>query len=133
MYRLTVNAPPCSGSLWSRKPFKNCIPIYDLRIAAGSFGEFQVPDPDAVVWVQPPEGIKASVDLFIAKVVGESMNKIIPNGAWCLFRANPAGSRRSRIVLASRTKLVVEPAYSFILSPLPAELFPRGSSPRFLP
>lgn len=83
-----------------RKPFSNCIPVYDLRIAAGTFGEFQVPDPDEVMWVEPPDGVKPSMDLFIAQVVGESMNKIIPNGAWCLFRTNPAGSRKGRIVLA---------------------------------
>lgn len=83
-----------------RKPFRNCIPVYDLRIAAGSFGEFQVPDPNDVIWVEPPDGVKASMDLFIAQVVGESMNRIIPSGAWCLFRTNPAGSREGKIVLA---------------------------------
>jgi uncharacterized protein len=84
----------------SRKPYKNCIPIYDLKVAAGTFGEFQVPDPDEVGWVEPPAGIRPSMDLFVARVVGESMNKVIPNGSWCLFRMNPAGSRRARIVLA---------------------------------
>jgi hypothetical protein len=83
-----------------RKPNKNCIPVYDLRVAAGTFGEFQVPDPDDVVWVEPPEGMKPSMDLFIAQVVGESMNRVIQNGAWCLFRMNPAGSREKKIVLA---------------------------------
>jgi hypothetical protein len=82
-----------------RKPYKNCIPVYDLRVAAGTFGEFQIPDPDDVVWVEPPEGVKPSMDLFIAQVVGESMNRVIPNGAWCLFRMNPAGTRDDRIVL----------------------------------
>ena len=28
------------------------------------------------------------------------MNRIIPNGAWCVFRFNPAGTRNGRIVLA---------------------------------
>ena len=83
-----------------RKPYKNCIPVYDLRIAAGNFGEFQVPDPEEVTWVEPPEGVKPSMDIFIAQVVGESMNRVIPNGAWCLFRMNPAGSREKKIVLA---------------------------------
>jgi len=39
------------------------------------------------------------MDLFIAQVVGESMNRVIPNGAWCLFRMNPAGSRENKRVL----------------------------------
>ncbi len=83
-----------------RKPYKNCIPVYDLKIAAGTFGDFQVPEPDEVRWVEPPAGIKPSMDLFVAQVIGESMNKVIPNGSWCLFRMNPAGSRKARIVLA---------------------------------
>jgi len=83
-----------------RKPYRNCIPVYDLRFAAGRFGEFQVSDPDDVDWVEAPEGVKPSMDLFIAKVVGESMNRVIPNGAWCLFRMNPAGSRENKRVLA---------------------------------
>ena len=40
------------------------------------------------------------MDFFMAQVVGESMNRIIPNGAWCLFRMNPAGSRKGKIVVA---------------------------------
>jgi uncharacterized protein len=83
-----------------QRPYKNCIPVYDLRAAAGSFGEFQVPDPDEVIWVEPPDGVKPSLDLFIAQVVGESMNRVIPNGAWCLFRTNPAGTRENKLVLA---------------------------------
>ena len=35
-------------------------------------------------------------DLFVAQVTGESMNRRIPNGAWCLFRLHPAGTRRCR-------------------------------------
>ena len=40
------------------------------------------------------------MDLFVAQVVGESMNQQIPNGAWCLFRLNPGGTRNGKIVLA---------------------------------
>ena len=28
------------------------------------------------------------------------MNQQIPNGSWCLFRANPAGTRQGKVVLA---------------------------------
>jgi uncharacterized protein len=83
-----------------RKPFQNCIPVYDLTFAAGEFGEFQVTDMDNLRWVEPPNGRRSSVDLFVAQVHGESMNRTIPNGSWCLFRTNPAGSRNGRIVVA---------------------------------
>jgi uncharacterized protein len=72
----------------------------DLSIAAGRFGEFQAPDPDTIVWVEPPSPLRASMDLFVARVDGESMNRSIPNGAWCVFRSNPAGTRNGKIVVA---------------------------------
>ncbi len=86
--------------LAQRRHFHNCIPVYDLRIAASTFGEFQMPSSDAIVWVEPPSGVRPSMDLFVAQVVGESMNRQIPNGAWCLFRLNPGGTRNGKIVLA---------------------------------
>ena len=33
------------------------------------------------------------------------MNRRIPNGAWCLWRANPAGTRNGRIVLAEHRSI----------------------------
>jgi hypothetical protein len=36
-------------------------------------------------------------------VVGESMNKIIPNGSICLFRKYSGGSRNGQIVLVENT------------------------------
>lgn len=83
-----------------RRHFHNCIPVYDLRIAAGTFGDFQVADPEASEWVQPPENLPALIDIFVARVHGDSMNRVIPNGAWCIFRRNPAGTRNTKIVVA---------------------------------
>jgi len=91
---------PVAVPVAARRYFQNCIPVYDLRIAAGQFGDFQIPDPEAVEWIAPPEGIQPSMDVFAARVEGDSMNRIIPNGAWCVFRFNPAGTRNGRIVLA---------------------------------
>ncbi len=83
-----------------QRPFQNCIPVIDLKAAAGGFGEFQMPSSDAILWVEPPPKIRPSMDLFVAQVVGESMSRQIPNGAWCLFRLNPGGTRNGKIVLA---------------------------------
>lgn len=49
--------------------------------------------------MQLPEGFAAAPGLFVTQVIGESMNRRIPNGAWCLFRAAPAGSSQGKIVL----------------------------------
>ncbi|WKD48910.1 DNA/RNA helicase domain-containing protein [Microbulbifer spongiae] len=79
------------------KPYINSVPIYNLKIAAGDFSEYQTTgDFD---WVELPEHIRISDGYFVAQVLGESMNRRIPNGSWCLFRENPAGSREGKIVL----------------------------------
>jgi len=82
------------------KPYINAVPLFDLKIAAGRFGEFQMPDTESVIWVEPPQRTKPALDIFIAQVIGDSMNRVIPNGAWCVFRLNPGGSRRGKVVLA---------------------------------
>lgn len=83
------------------KPFENAIPIYPLDVAAGDFGAVQqVEDVD---WISPPDGLKPSEDLFVCRVVGESMNRVIENGAYCLFRKYEGGSRNGEIVLVEHT------------------------------
>jgi len=78
-------------------PFERHVPVYDLSIAAGEFSEMQIADTEH--WVELPDHVRISPDLFVSRVVGESMNRRIPNGAWCLFRANPGGTRQGKIVV----------------------------------
>lgn len=81
------------------KPFANCIPALDLKIAAGSFtGAAQ--DPGQYDWVAPSGRTQPGPGLFVAQVVGESMNRRIADGSWCVWRINPSGSRQGKIVLA---------------------------------
>jgi len=76
------------------------VPLVDLRFAAGAFGEWQTLDADWDEWVELPEPLQARPGYFVAQVVGESMNRRIPNGAWCLFRLDPQGTRQGRVVVA---------------------------------
>lgn len=79
------------------EPYVNAVPLYDLRAAAGSFSELQHVQHEK--WVPVPDGMPVGRSIFACHVVGESMNKIIPDGAICLFRLNPGGSRNGKIVL----------------------------------
>jgi hypothetical protein len=74
-------------------------PVVELRFAAGAFSGAQSLDDQASDWVALPDWIHPQPGLFLARVVGESMNRRIPNGAWCLFRANPTGSRQGKVVV----------------------------------
>lgn len=84
-------------------PFENAIPLYDLAAAAGGFSDAQ--QPTVLDWLKVPPHLSASEDLFACQVVGESMNKIIPNGALCLFRKYHYGSRDGKIVLVQSTDI----------------------------
>ncbi len=80
------------------RPYINAVPLYDLQIAAGGFSDPQ--EVHTADWVELPEGIVPKPGLFVSQVVGESMNRRIPNGSWCLFRRVNAGSRDGKVVLA---------------------------------
>ncbi|WFB36957.1 DUF2075 domain-containing protein [Kiritimatiellota bacterium B12222] len=81
-------------------PYENAVPVFNLHVAAGIFSEEQhLPDQNSVDWVALPEWINPQEGYFVTRVMGESMNRKIPNGSWCLFRLNPAGSREGKIVL----------------------------------
>lgn len=80
-------------------------PLIDLRFAAGNFSDPQTWEHQADVWVALPDWISPQPGLFVAQVVGESMNRRIPNGAWCLFRANPAGTREGKVVVVQHRSI----------------------------
>ncbi|MFK7812166.1 MAG: DUF3427 domain-containing protein [Maribacter sp.] len=72
------------------------IPLYDFYAAAGSFSEMQ--DEKEYELISVPERY-ASDDYFTCRVIGESMNKIIPNNSICIFKKYFAGSRSGKILL----------------------------------
>jgi uncharacterized protein len=79
------------------RPYKNAVPVFDLQIAAGNFGVEHWETPNQ--WVELPEPFTPKEGFFVARVTGESMNRRIPNGSWCLFRAASGGSRQGKVVL----------------------------------
>lgn len=85
------------------KPYVNCIPLLDITVAAGEFSNLQ--KHSELTWVEPPYNIVPKKGYFICKVIGESMNKRIPNGSFCLFKQDEGGSRNGKIVLAESTQI----------------------------
>ena len=84
------------------KPFENCVPALDLKVAAGGWSSDQVvkDGPGHYDWVAFEGRTKPDMDIFVAQVVGESMNRRIPNGAWCVWRLNPGSGVVGKPVLA---------------------------------
>jgi len=85
------------------EPFVNCIPLYSLAAAAGSFGDVQAPEADT--WVEPLGRTRPAEGLFVAQVVGGSMSRRVPDGAYCVFRAPVAGSRTGRVLLVEHREI----------------------------
>ena len=84
--------------------FVTCVPVYDLRAAAGGFSNLQAVEPSG--WAQLPVGRKARLGLFVARVVGKSMEPTIVDGSWCVFSHPVAGTRQDRILLVQHRGLV---------------------------
>src|SRR5660398_155881 len=82
---------------------RTCVPLYTLKAAAGEFGDGQQVEPDG--WVVPKVPRQLSEGMFVAQVVGRSMEPRIPDGAWCLFRSPVSGSRQGRIVLVQHRSI----------------------------
>ncbi len=57
---------------------------------------------------KPINGRKLNKDMFIAQVVGKSMEPTIPDGSWCLFRFERGGSRNGLIVVVE-SRQVADP------------------------
>ena len=79
--------------------YRTCVPLVPLQAAAGAFGDPQHVVDDDWQWVEPGAGRRLREGMFVAQVVGRSMEPMIPDGSYCLFSAPVAGSRQGRIVL----------------------------------
>ncbi len=82
---------------------KTHAPIFSLQAVATSFSE--QPKQKVLGW-KPLDGIfKLNKDMFIAQAAGRSMEPIIKNGSWCLFRPDQGGSRNGKIVLVESRRI----------------------------
>ena len=77
--------------------YRTCVPLLTLKAAASTFGDAQAVEPDG--WAEIPGSRELRPGMFVAQVVGRSMELRIPDGAWCLFQSPVVGGRQGRIVL----------------------------------
>lgn len=70
-----------------------------MKIAAGAFSDPQQAGDDDWEWVAVETNHRLRFGMFVAQVVGRSMEPTIPDGAHCLFRAPVEGSRQGKAVL----------------------------------
>jgi SOS-response transcriptional repressor LexA len=82
------------------KEFITHLPLYGLRAAATKFGEGM--DGGQEGWVRVPENLRLTEGMFVAHVVGRSMEPLIRDGSACIFRAPVTGSRKNRYLLIEK-------------------------------
>lgn len=73
------------------------LPVYSIKAACGYFGEGE--DFSELGWIRVEGMGKLNRNMFVVQACGHSMEPRINDGNFCVFRANPAGSRQGKIVL----------------------------------
>jgi type I restriction enzyme R subunit len=104
----SVGMAPVPGSLPSQlriveptpaERYVTCVPLVPLKAAAGAFSDPQHIEDSGFEWVAVESTHRLRKGMFVAQVVGKSMEPQIPDGAWCLFRAPVEGTRQGKTVL----------------------------------
>jgi len=79
--------------------YVSCVPLVALKLAAGAFSDPQQIEDDGFAWVAVETKHRLRRGMFVAQVVGKSMEPAIPDGAYCLFSAPVEGTRQGKTVL----------------------------------
>ena len=82
------------------RPYFTHLPLYGLRAAATKFGEGM--DSSLEEWIRVPAGTRLAENMFVARVVGRSMEPLIPDDSLCIFRAGVTGSRQGKRLLIEK-------------------------------
>jgi SOS-response transcriptional repressor LexA len=79
--------------------YVDCVPLVPLKAAAGAFGDPQRIEHDGLEWTAVNTMHRLRSGMFVAQVVGKSMEPAIPDGSYCLFAAPVIGTRQGKTVL----------------------------------
>jgi len=79
--------------------FKDYLPVLSLEAVATSFGKETQVEQEPVGWIKANMPRALNKDMFVAKVVGKSMEPTIPDGSYCVFRFDKGGTRNGLVVL----------------------------------
>ena len=79
--------------------YVTCVPFVPLKAAAGAFGDPQHIEDGEFEWASVDSRHRLRPGMFVAQIVGRSMEPAIPDGAYGLFRAPVEGTRQGKTVL----------------------------------
>jgi ATP-dependent helicase YprA (DUF1998 family)/SOS-response transcriptional repressor LexA len=96
--------------------YATCVPLMTLKAAAGTFGAAVA--VEEVHWVRPVTRQQLRPGMFVAQVVGKSMEPRIPDGAYCLFTAPLLGHPNAKIALVQLRSVDVETGGAYAVKKL---------------
>ena len=109
--------------------YSTCVPLVPLQAAAGVFGDPQHLVEDDLEWAAVETTRPLRPGMFMAQVVGRSMEPAIPDGAWCLFSAPVTGTRQGKTVLVQlRDEHDPETGQRYTVKRYQSEKMPDGES-----
>ena len=82
-----------------KERYISCVPLIPLKAAAGAFSDPQNVQDGDWDWVEIDTMRKLRKGMFVAQVVGKSMEPAIPDGSYCLFAAPVTGTRQGKTVI----------------------------------
>lgn len=77
--------------------YKEYLPVYSPEVAAGELRES--PGGGDEKWIEAAIGRKLTKKMFVVKVIGHSMEPLIPNNSYCVFNRDVVGSRQGKVLL----------------------------------
>lgn len=91
--------------------FIDYLPVLSLEAVATSFGKETQVEQEPIGWIKADIPRTLNKDMFVAKVVGKSMEPTIPDGSYCVFRFDKGGTRNGLVVLVE-CRLISDPEIS---------------------
>ena len=82
------------------------LPVFSLQAVATAFSEEQ--KPELLGWKKIEARKKLDEHMFVAHVIGKSMEPSIPDDRYCIFRFYQGGSRNGKVVLVE-SRQVTDP------------------------
>ena len=110
--------------------YVDCLPLVPLAAAAGAFsGPQDAGAQDDWQWVAAHPKHRPRPGMFVAQVAGKSMEPVVPDGAYGLFRAPVEGARQGKIVLVElRGAADPETGARYTVKRYESEKVPAGDS-----
>jgi uncharacterized protein len=95
--------PRIKQDIPSHLEYTEYLPLYSLKAAATKFGKEEY--VESLGWMKVAAKRKLTKDMFVAQVLGKSMEPTIPDGSYCIFQSDRGGSRNGKVVLVDSWKV----------------------------